>query len=164
MGFAVANVKEFDLSFVSPAAPGTTVAPALTPAATLTGNGLLNAVLPNLTSFVTCLFDFTLTGATGGVTDVYVQSTLDGVKWYDVAHLPQVPAAQAATRYVLSITRGYRQAAVNPTVVNPVDGTPTLTANTVLPDMFGIGIRLVVVAGASTSAGATQNIRMIASQ
>jgi hypothetical protein len=105
-----------------------------------------------------------LQGATGGTLDVYIQSSLNGGAvggWVDVAHFPQLAAAAGKIGYFLSLTRGDASgnaAAVAPIVVNIVDGTPVLAANFFIPSGFGNALRVVFVAGAGTSAGATQTI------
>lgn len=111
-----------------------------------------------------CIIEARLAGATGGPLDVYVQSSTNGGaagSWYDVVHFPQLTAGAAAIGYVAAI--GHGPVGTAPVVVNSVDGTPALAANTVVPAGLGNALRVVTVAGASTSAGASLTITAICS-
>lgn len=131
------------LGGTSPSAPGTTVG------TTLTG----------LDSYDKCVIYAKLQGATGGVLDVYIQSSVDGgTTWYDVCHFTQLAAGGGAVGWLISLTRGQTVNANTPVSVNSASGTPALAANTLVPHAFGNALRVVYVAGASTSAGAAQTI------
>jgi len=99
----------------------------------------------------------TLTGATGGTLDVYLQTTYDGTTWVDFAHFAQLAGGAAATIKAFAVTRGATQATITTVGVN---GAPALAANTVLSGMLGKSIRAVYTAGAGTAAGAAQVIRI----
>lgn len=134
---------------VSPAAAGTAVL------ATLVGLG----------QEPVAVVDATLLGATGGVLDIYVQSSVDADQagngtWYDVIHYTQLAAGGAAVRWVATLSRGFNKIAAAPNSVNPVSGTPTLAANTLIADALGNALRVVAVAGAGTSAGAAQTVKL----
>lgn len=142
---------------LSPAAPGTVLG---TP-----GSGLI----VGLGQSVVCVVDALIQGATGGVLDIYIQSSVDAMQdgtgtWYDVIHYTQLAAAGAQVRWVATLSRGFNKIAAAPNAANPVDGTPSLTANTLIPDALGNALRVVLVAGASTSAGANQRIKIGLSQ
>jgi|SRR5438067_7630344 len=100
-----------------------------------------------------------LAGATGGTLDVYIQSSNNNGaagSWKDVVHFPQLLAGAAAIGYSATLTHG--TAGAVPVTVNSIDGTAALAANTVVPSSLGNNLRVVFVAGAGTSAGATQTI------
>lgn len=125
-----------------------------------------------LDAYSKCVINARLVGATGGTLDVYIQSSVSqGASggWYDVVHFPQLAAAAAAVGYVVTLTRGHSLATaaaaplVTPTVVNAVDGTPVLAVNTVVPGGLGNALRVVFVAGVSTSAGGAETVQAICS-
>jgi len=92
-----------------------------------------------------------LRGATGGTLDVYMQySTNSGRSWYDLAHFPQV-AAGAALSYFRAPVSLYTNS-VNTSVVGK-NLAPALAASAMVNGAFGDRVRLVMVAGAGTSAG-----------
>jgi hypothetical protein len=139
-----ANTATFNLSSTSPASASTAVG------ATVTGLGAFRS----LDVFAT------LTGATGGVLDVYLQTSPDGgTTWVDYAHYVQIAAADGAANKRFLVTNGGQQTTV--TTVG-TGTTPALAANTVLGGDFGDRMRVVYVAGASTSAGAAQTILLFA--
>ncbi len=98
-----------------------------------------------------------LAGATGGVLDVYLQHKTGTNAWLDLVHFPQQAAGGAAKRYTFTIT------GEGSSIVEGGGGTDAapgvaLAANTVI-NVTPLGdIRIVFVAGASTSAGASQTI------
>lgn len=104
-----------------------------------------------------------LVGATGGALDIYIQSKIGDDKWVDVAHYPQLSSAAAAVKYAHQLAQS-SPIAVTPTVVGvsaddvTAGAAPVLAANTVLPGHVGQQLRVVAVAGASTSAGAAITI------
>ena len=102
-----------------------------------------------------------LVGATGGTLDVVVQCTIDGTSWYDVAHFPQLAGGAAAIRYFLAINR-FPTGTPAIRVVNTVDGTPTLTANSIVAEGFGTGYRIICTAGAGTTVGASLTFNVMA--
>jgi hypothetical protein len=98
----------------------------------------------------------TLQGATGGALDVYIQTSPDqGLTWSDWIHFPQIAAGAPAVTY---------RATPNPwpNSIQPVGKglTPSLAANQIVGGHPGDRIRLLFVAGTSTSAGATQTIKV----
>lgn len=101
----------------------------------------------------------TLTGATGGTLDVYLQVSPDaGVTWYDYAHFAQLAAGAAAITKVITVSRAGQQTGI-PTVGTGL--SPALAANAVVGGDFGDMMRVLFVAGAGTSAGAVQTIKVI---
>ena len=101
-----------------------------------------------------------LMGATGGSLDVYMQTSPDGgLTWFDTIHWPQQSAAGAQAYYNSPLS----QAATTSTpVVVGKNLVPALAANTVINGSFGDRFRLVMVAGTSTSAGASVVVRVSA--
>lgn len=158
MGFKDTNWKFFTLfNGLSPAAPGTFLG--------IPNNGLI----VGLSQMALVIVDALIQGATGGPLDVYLQSSLDADQagngtWYDVAHYTQLAAAGAQVRWIATISRGFSRISAAPNAANPASGTPTLAANTIIPDALGIALRVALVAGALTTAGATQTIKLGLSQ
>jgi hypothetical protein len=97
-----------------------------------------------------------LTAGTGGTLDVYLQRKLGSNSWADWIHFPQLTAAQSK-KYSLAIT-GTGTSIVE--VGQGTDATPSvaLAANTAVNVIPGDEVRVVFVAGASTSAGASNTI------
>lgn len=100
----------------------------------------------------------TIRGGTGGTLDLYLQTSVDGAIWYDYAHYVQfADGAAVITRYC-SVSR-YSQVTTLTAIGS--DLTPALAANTVLGGDFGQRIRLIGTAGAGTTAGTTQTIKIL---
>jgi len=99
-------------------------------------------------------------GATGGLLDIYVQDSPDGVIWYDYWHIPQIGIAAAARRFAYC-------PAPNDSVteLGAVDAgtTPLLANGAVRGGKWHDRMRVYFVAGAGTSVGAAQDIRLLAS-
>lgn len=102
-----------------------------------------------------------LVGATGGTLDVYLQSSPDGVTWFDWHHFTQLAAGAAATNVVFAATR---PAALAQVTAIGRDASPALAAGTVLGTDWGVAMRLLVVAGSNTSAGAALTVFLTASR
>ena len=99
-----------------------------------------------------------LTGATGGTLDIYLQDTPDGgTTWVDYAHFPQIAAGAGVILRRWAVADGAQQT----TLATVGKGTsPALAANTIVGGPWGNGFRVVSVAGAGTSAGAAQVIKL----
>lgn len=146
---ARADWVKLDGTSTSPAAASTTFYPSS--AGFVTEVGL----------FTSCSFTALVQGATGGTLDIYIQTFMAaqaGGKWTDAAHLTQLAAAAGLAKVAFTLTRFSPSTSAITASLNTVDGTPTLTANTVVPGLLGVKLRIVYVAGASTSAGASQVI------
>lgn len=127
------STTTYDFSVTSPAAAGTSNG-------TPTGDLSLVSV---------CAFYASVVGATGGTLDIYIQASIDGgTTYYDMAHLPQLAAGAAAIVYSFGVNRGGIGAAP------VVGGDGVLAVNTIIPGSLGRLMRMKLVAGASTSAGA----------
>lgn len=102
-----------------------------------------------------------LVGATGGVLDIYIQTSFDGgTKWWDYVHFAQLAAGASAIRYAFTASPVAVQNA-NPVVVG-INLTPALAANTILGGAWGDRFRLVMVAGGGTTVGAAVSVRLSA--
>lgn len=98
-----------------------------------------------------------LAGSTGGTLDIYVQYSPDkGVSWADYAHFAQITAGAAAITRSFATSK-YAQQLTVATIGTGL--TPALAANTVTGGDFGDRIRVVMVAGSGTSAGAVQSLK-----
>jgi hypothetical protein len=107
------------------------------------------------------VIDALLRGATGGTLDVYLQRKLGTDSWTDLCHFAQQAAAGAQKRYTCTITGD------GATIVETGVGTDAapgvaLAVNTLVNVMPGDDVRIVFVAGAATSAGASQSITITA--
>lgn len=104
-----------------------------------------------------------LVGATGGVLDVYLQRKIGPNLWADWCHFAQLAAGGAAVLY--SMTCALTDATtITTTTSGGTDATPSLSlaAATFNGGHPGDTVRMVCVAGASTSAGAALAIRFFA--
>lgn len=114
--------------------------------------------LQGLDKYEALTIDALLVGATGGTLDVYIQRLIDPTgngAWLDWVHFPQLNAGASAIRYTIgapSPTTGI--VAVGLTQTNGTSGAPALAANTFVGCLPGDQIRVLAVAGVSTSAGA----------
>lgn len=103
-----------------------------------------------------------LLGATGGTLDVYLQRRLGNDLWRDWIHFSQLADGAAAVKY--SAPPGYSQ------TMTVVGGGTTaapgvaIAANTNIGCHPGTEIRAVYVAGAGTSVGAAQTVRVFGLQ
>lgn len=124
---------------------------------------VLSGLAAGLEGFDEVRIDADLVGATGGTLDVYVQrqvaldAEISGGVWVDWIHFPQLGAGAAAVRYSVSPGAGV---AISPVGVgtDASAGTPALAANTSVGGHPGSAVRVVCVAGVSTSAGATVKV------
>lgn len=105
------------------------------------------------------LIDATVVGATGGVLDVYLQRKVATDVWRDWVHFTQAGAGAAAAHYQFVITGDLTTITAGN---GGTDSTPavSLSANSALNILPGEELRWVFVAGASTSAGAVQTVRI----
>lgn len=101
-----------------------------------------------------------LVGATGGTLDVYLQqSPDDGVSWYDCMHFTQLAAGAGAVVYKASMSNA--QQTSSPVAVGK-NLSPALVAGAIANGPVSDRLRLVMVAGAGTSAGASVTVRVMA--
>ena len=88
-------LAQFQFNEVSPAAAGS----AASSMPVLGGVGDVAGVAYRLNDFDNVEIEAELVGATGGTLDVYIQSSSDGIKWYDCVHFAQLAAAASAIIY-----------------------------------------------------------------
>lgn len=94
-----------------------------------------------------------LLGATGGTLDIYCQTTFDGGStWVDFGHFPQLAAAAPAIKYIQQTSNDMGMS------VPVVTGDAAMAVNVFVPGALGKQIRVKMVAGAATSAGAAQSL------
>lgn len=139
-----------DLSDISPAAPGTVASKMVSPTA-------LADVIGNLSEYKDVTVVSKLQGATGGTLDVYLQSW-DGTDWVDWLHYTQLAALTPAASLVYVPDYPIAHALV--TVGRNL--TPALAVNSSVGGHPGEALRMLFVAGAGTSAGALQTMRILA--
>lgn len=134
------------LSATSPNAPGVAAAPATT---------------QSLAGYTSMRIEAELAGATGGTLDVYLQVSYDsGQTWSDYAHFAQLAAGAAPVTYGVSVSRS------NGSALGLVgkNQSPLLAANTCRDGEWGKHARMLFVAGAGTTQGAAQVIRLFLSK
>jgi hypothetical protein len=99
-----------------------------------------------------------LVGATGGPLDVYLQSSQDeGATWRDQIHFPQLLAAASAVSYH-AVLSDHPQATSDTVTVIGINSTPVLAAGKIVQGTGFNRLRLYMVAGTSTSAGAVVQV------
>lgn len=132
--------KTFSHTDTSPASSGTVAS--------------TTAIFRGLARFDAFTIDAALQGATGDTLDVYLQREIDST-WVDWMHFAQLADAASAIRYTVD------SASVADGAIVVGSGTsPVLTAGKLSCAHPGDAVRVVFVAGASTSAGAAQTIKI----
>ena len=138
----------FEFNELTPSAPGVVVSSRVVEsAASYLGLGIAGPL--NNGNSLDIVAD--LRGAVGGTLDVYVQySPNNGRRWYDLAHFPQITANAASVSYRAPVSLY-----TNSVSVSAVGGglAPSLSAGAMVNGAFGDRARLVMVAGAGTTAG-----------
>lgn len=135
-----------DLSAISPNAPGTVVGRVAAPDPAA-------AVNVDLSRYEIAGVHSSLQGATGGTLDVVLQFSPDcGVTWVDWMRFAQLAAGDPITR---SVVAPHKPTAYSATTV-PLAGPGAA----MIPVHPGDRLRVVFVAGAGTSAGAMQTIKV----
>jgi len=130
--------------------------------ATITGNSPASATTATIGSAITGCAPYryltviadTIRGGTGGTLDLIIQTSFDGgITWWDYAAFAQQAGGGAANSKIFKVIKG----AQITTIATPT--TDTLAAGTVIGGAWGDQFRLRGIAGAGTSAGATQTIK-----
>ncbi len=106
-------------------------------------------------------FVASLIGATGGTLDVYIQHSPDNVTWYDYAHFPQLAAAAGAVYYSLSPALNNVITTIGAPTATAATATPAIAAGACAGGHWFEWLRVVYVAGVSTSAGAVTSIKVL---
>jgi hypothetical protein len=135
--------KTFTVSATSPATASTVIA----------------GVFRGLREYDWFTVDAHLIGATGGALDVYLQRKVADDVWVDWLHLPQKAAASAATRHTID-ARSVEDGPVVVGIGTDATATPSMAAGKLACAHPGDEVRVVLVAGASTSVGAAQVVRI----
>lgn len=146
--------QTFTISGTSPAAAGNAVLGTIAPLNSLASSGLSY----DLSQFDGIAIQAAIQGATGGTLDVYIQMSMDlGVTWTDMGHYTQLAAAAPSATTIVKFSRLVSSASATTT------GDAALAANTFITGEWGDRLRIKLVAGAGTSAGALQTFKIIAS-
>lgn len=111
-----------------------------------------------LAEFDWFMIDATLTGGTGGTLNVYLQREIATNVWADWIHFPELAAGAAAVSYSVQPQASNLIATVG--IGTTAAPGVALAAGGNVGGHPGDTIRAVYVAGTSTSAGATQVIRV----
>lgn len=141
----------FQFNETSPAAAGTAVSSVAVNGSDSTTAGICSGRLDEMLG-LSLIGE--LVGATGGVLDVYVQAEFLG-QWYDVAHFPQLSAGGAAITTVFTLGAKAAADAVIGKATSPVLAAGTCAG------LWGDQLRLVMVAGTSTSVGAAVKVTVV---
>jgi hypothetical protein len=140
--------RPFKISEASPAAAGTAASA---------------GVIGGLATFDTIAIVATLLGAANGTLDVYLVDSFDGgTTWLEYARFTQVAASAATKTYVIDpvLTGSITAVTRNATATSAIG---TLAANAIRPGKWGDFMKAIFVAGAGTTAGATQTIEVFGS-
>jgi hypothetical protein len=144
-------LSEFVFTETSPAAPGSAASSGSVQNA---ASYLVAGVAGPLDDLSSLTIVATLQGATGGVLDVYLEFSADGNMWIPVVHFVQLAAAGALSVQTVTLSP------YTPSVITTVGSntTPALAAGAVAPGGWGSRMRMLMVAGSGTSAGAVQTV------
>jgi hypothetical protein len=98
-----------------------------------------------------------LIGATGGALDVYLQQGMPDGSWIDVVHFPSLTSGTGAINYKTNISALALNSSTNAYTTPVVVGkgtSPQLVSGAVVQGQGFDRLRLLMVAGSGTSAGA----------
>lgn len=98
----------------------------------------------------------TLTGASGDTLDAYIQRSWDGTTFYDYAHLPQMAANDPAE------THAYCPSDTSDIIKVGSGDSPVLAAGEAADGHWGERLRVHLVAGTNTLAGASATFNVFA--
>ena len=126
------------------------------------GTSISTPIVTGLDAFESMKIVTIFEGGVGGTLDIYRQmcDDQDGSAWVDFAHFAQLADAAASLTRLYSVTRQTERLTA---IAVAVGDTPALAAGTVLGGEFGAKMRVVMVAGAGTSAGTAQTIHFLGS-
>jgi len=132
----------------------------------------IGASVSGLAKFSAIRVDAVMLGGAGGALDVYIQRKVAPGVWVDWAHFPQLAAAASAVAYSFTVAAGNVGTAVNNTPTATIAAitargdettpTPGLAAATLDLNHPGDQVRVVYVAGASTSAASILSFALAA--
>lgn len=147
-----ATVTTWTFTGTSPAAAGTALVTSPT-------------TLVDLADFDSFTIDATVTGATGGNLDIVLQRQVAAGVWVEWVRLTTITAGAAVAYQTISPDPAGKNTATAVGVYNDAGtGTMTLASGTSTGGHPGHTIRMVFVAGTSTSAGAAQTVRVTGRQ
>lgn len=148
-------IGNFLFNEVSPSAPGTA---ASSQSVQNAANYLPAGVCGPMDDWEAVDVVIELTGAVGGTLNVYLQGSPDGgATFYDLIAWPQAAAAATVKYYQSPLSLATTTAT---TVQVGKNLAPALTAGTVVNGAWTDRLRLVMVAGASTTVGAVVVVRI----
>jgi hypothetical protein len=157
-------IANYLFSETSPAAAGT--AASSQPVTGGVDNGIPNGVCGLLGDYEALEVVAELVGATGGTLNVYLQNSVDeGVTWFDVVAWPQLANGAAKVIYqspLSNATTTTQTQVVGKNLSPALNSTPTATTPNVVNGAFTDRLRLVMVAGSGTSAGAAVLVHVCA--
>lgn len=104
--------------------------------------------------------DAALAGATGGTLDVYLQRRVADDVWHDWAAYTQLADGASAVSYSHFAGPGSSSSIVTVGTGTDSTATPALAAGSFVGGHPGSALRVVMVAGSGTSAGAAVSIRL----
>lgn len=151
-------LQQFIFSETSPAAAGTAASSKpVSSAASYLAAGIAGPLDDALGIQITAV----LVGSTGGTLDVYIQiSPDDGGHWFDAVHFAQLAGGAAAVTYSTNISSISQPISAAPVVVGSAL-TPALAVATTVQGLGFNRMRLVMVAGTGTSAGAAVTVYVV---
>lgn len=143
----ITSTQQIRLAALSPAAPGTVTGLVAT-------GDMTDEHSQHLGGYRSMRVEASLQGATGGTLDVFLEISVDhGVTWTEYIHWTQFAAAGAAKRFSSAHSRSQSQTTI-------ADTSVALAANTARDGEWGHVFRLKYIAGAGTSAGAAQIVKI----
>lgn len=147
-------MRTYVITGTTPAAPGNAVIGTIAPNPALVAPD----VVGDLSQWESMAITATMQGATGGPLDVYIQACIDdtGTLWNDVVHFAQLAAAAAP------VTKRWTNCRWNAQTAPVVTGDlviPVGAGEVVIQGEWGERLRVKVIAGALTTAGAPITIR-----
>jgi hypothetical protein len=152
----VAGVQPYDGNNLGAVVPTTVDFSASSPNSAST---VAQTPITGLGIYRSCQIYAAIQGATGGTLDIYIQTSPDGgTTWTDYGHFTQLAAAASQIFRMVAFSKAGQQL----TALTVGTGTsPALAANTFMGGDWGDRMRIVYVAGAGTTLGATQTIHAI---
>lgn len=140
---------------ISPSAPGTAASSAL-----VTGSSVLGIASP-MDDWEAVDIAADLQGATGGTLNVYLQLSPDaGNNWYDIVHWTALAAAAPLAFYQSPLSLATNTAAPVAVGRNLAPSLGPGATAAVVNGAFSDRLRLVMVAGSGTTAGAPVVVRI----
>jgi hypothetical protein len=151
----------FVFNETSPSAPGAAISSK--PVTGGSANYLPNGVAGPIDDYESIGVVAELTGATGGTLNVYLQNSGDqGLTWFDMIAWPTITAGASVVYYSSPLSQS---TTTSTTTIVGKGASPALVAGAngaVVNGAFSSRLRLVMVAGSGTTAGASVIVRLAA--